>query len=328
MRATRLLDVVLRLYPSWWRAQYGEEVRTVSRDLLADGRSAWRVVLNLVIGAVRARVSGAGAPRHYALWAGRTRTSLVVATLPLMLVAPVIVSFRQGQQDEFPPARPGTLPFGPLNISSAGHAVYYSFAVMAIALVVGISTLVWGYANLAGAVRREGRNGRRLRRMVRLPAVAAALAVVLCVSGFVVAPRDFLIHHGVAQPLNGHYALSRGLYGGAAAFLSVGFLAGIIMLFMVSRQGHLSLADLAAGKWFGVTTSGVLWVMASAAVVSVVALWRQGSPEHATYSIVTTSWGSWWIAGVLTLVGAALVSTFGTVQAARALRVTAQLAPC
>jgi hypothetical protein len=95
---------------------------------------------------------------------------------------------------------------------------------------------------------------------------------------------------------------------------------------MVIRQGHLSLPDLASGKWVGITTSGILWVMASAAVISVVALWRQGSPEHATYSIVTTSWGSWWIAGVLTLVGAAAVSTLGTVQATRALRVTAELA--
>jgi hypothetical protein len=205
--------------------------------------------------------------------------------------------------------------------------VYDSFGVMAVALVVGISTLAWGYVNLAGAVRRDGRNGRRLRRMVRLPIIAVVLAVVPWVGGIVVAPHDFVIRHGVAHPLNGHYALSRGLYGAAAALLAVGILAAVIMVVLVTRQGHLSLADLVSGKWVGVTTSGVLWVMASAAVVSVVALWRQGSPDHPIYSIVTTSWGSWWIAGVLTLVGAALVSTLGTVQAARALHITTQLAP-
>ena len=325
MRAPRLLDAMLALYPPWWRTQYRDEVRTVSLDLMADGRPALRVSANLFVGAVRTRVRGVGTPRHYEPWARRTRASLVVATLPLMMVVPIIYTFRQGQQDEFPATRHGALPFGPLDISPAGHLVYDAFAVMALALVLGVSTLIWGYANLAGAIRREGRNGRRLRRLMRLPAIAAAIATLLWVSGIIVAPHEWLTRHGVLQPLNGHLALSRGLNGAAAAVLAVGFLAAIIMLVMVSRQGHLSLADLNSGKWGGVTTTGLLWVMASAALISVVALWRQGSPHHASYSIVTTAWGSWWIAGALTLVGAAVVSTCGTVQAARALRVASQL---
>jgi hypothetical protein len=163
--------------------------------------------------------------------------------------------------------------------------------------------------------------------MVRLPAFTGALVVVFWVSGALVAPHAFLIHGGVVRPLGGHHALARGLYGAAAAALVVGLLGAIIMLVMVTRQGHLSLAALDSGKWVGVTTSGLLWVMASAGLVSVVALWRQGTLGHGTSRIVTTSWGSWWIAGALTLVGAAVVSTCGTVQASRALRVTAQLAP-
>jgi hypothetical protein len=71
MTTTRLLDLILRLYPPWWRSQYGEEVRTVSSDLLSDGRSVPKVVCNLFVGAVRARVTGAGAPRSYEHWAGR-----------------------------------------------------------------------------------------------------------------------------------------------------------------------------------------------------------------------------------------------------------------
>jgi hypothetical protein len=105
----------------------------------------------------------------------------------------------------------------------------------------------------------------------------------------------------------------------------LGLIGAIVMLFMVTRAGRLSLRDLSSGKWVGVSVSGLLWVMAGAALVSVVALWRQGVPGHAAYSLVTTSWNSWWIAGAGMLAGAAVLSTWGTVHASRALRVTAQL---
>jgi hypothetical protein len=279
-------------------------------------------MLNLFVGALRVRVTGAGAPRQYEHWAGRARASLVVATLPALIVMPIVFTFHQGEQIVF-----STLPFGPSGIGTAGRIADDSFGVMAIATLSAIGMLLWGYAGLAGAVRRDSRNGRPLRRMVRVPGIAAALVVILWVSAIVVGPHAFATRHGVIQPLNGHPALSRGLLGAAAAVLALGLIGAVAMLVMVTRRASLALPDLSVGRWVGLGTSGLLWVMAGAAVVSVVALWRQGAPGHAAYSLVTTTWGSWWIAGALSLVGAAVLSTWGTVQATRALRVTSQLGP-
>ena len=48
MRAVRLVDATLSFYPAWWRDIYEEEMRTVTGDLVAQGRHPWRLAADLM----------------------------------------------------------------------------------------------------------------------------------------------------------------------------------------------------------------------------------------------------------------------------------------
>jgi hypothetical protein len=322
VRGSGLLDALLALYPPWWRARYGDEVRAISSDVIAGGRSPWRVSGNLLVGAVRTRVGGGATPRQFVHWAGRARASIVVATLPVLAVIPVIFSFLQERQD-LPPGQ--TTPFAFYGVSEAGHVADDAIVVMALAMVLAVSTILWGYVDLSGAVRKRGDNDRRLRRLVRVPGRSILCALILWVAAIFARPNEWLGVQGASKPLDGHPALAHALTVASAAFLGMGLAAALVMAVVVARRGTLSLPDLSSGRWVGVTTSVLLWVMATAAVTSVIALGRQGDAAHRGYDVVITSWGSWWIAGVLILVLAAVVSTIGAANATRSLRVISQL---
>src|ERR1700730_17498643 len=62
MRKDAALSIALRLYPKWWRDRYLDEAQVVTNDLVATGRSRWRIATNLAFGAMRARLSAAGMP--------------------------------------------------------------------------------------------------------------------------------------------------------------------------------------------------------------------------------------------------------------------------
>jgi hypothetical protein len=317
-----MLDALLALYPPWWRERYGEEVRAIASDVIAGGRAPWRVSVDLLVGAVRTRVGGAATPRQFAHWAGRARASIVVATLPVLAVVPVTFSFLQSRQEQSPDQ---TAPFGNYGVSEAGHVANYAIVVMALALVLAVSTLLWGYVDLSGAVRKRGDNDRRLRRLVRVPGLSILLAFALWVASIFARPNRYVGVQGASKPLDGHPALAHGLVVASAAGLGIGLAAALVMVVLVAKRATLSVPDLASGKWVGVTTSALLWVMATAAITSAIALGRQGSGRHPVYNVVITSWGSWWIAGVLILVLAAVVSTVGTATARHSLRVISQL---
>jgi hypothetical protein len=321
MRGTWALRAVLALYPPWWRARYGEEVRVTCADVLAAGRSSWRVLANLAFGAIRTRLRGANMPMQFECWAGRTRASIVVATVPVLAVLPVIFTFRQGAQN--PTDQTATLPWDTFGISGAGRLAEYAFAVMALAVVLAMSTLLWGYLDLAGAVRKRGHNDRGLRRLVRVPWLSALFAAVLWVTAFAV-HRNRPIG---APSLSGHPALAYGLLVAAGACLGLGLAAALLMVVQVPRRARLTMPDLSSGKWVALTSSVLLWVVALAATTSMVALGLQRSGSHPATSMVTTSWGSWWVAGVLVLLAAAVVSSLGAASASRSLRVAAQLRP-
>lgn len=373
MRRTRWINAALALYPAWWRDRYGEEVRTVSADAVAGGQSLLRVTTGLTVGAIRSRATGAGMPQQFPVWARRTRACIVVATIPALVMLPLIFfTFKQGQQNHLPLVSSSSL-------SEAGHIAYGAFGIMALAGLMALGTIISGYASLAGAVRRTSadrprrrvalvvvlaaafvvvglaagtvaffglvavgivvwgflsmrravRHGngddRALRNMVPIPALLALLAVIIWVTSELVGPHRFKLQQGVDVPLNGHPALAHGLLLAAATSLGLGWIATFGLLVLVSQRAHITLDDLYSGRLVGLTLSVLLWVMAAAAVVSAVALSRQGSMQQSTYSVVTTSWGHWWFAGALGLMVAATVSTLGAVAARQAWRVAAGL---
>jgi hypothetical protein len=320
MRGTRVLRAILALYPPWWRARYGEEVRATCADVVAAGRSPWRVLGNLAFGAIRTRLRGANMPMQFESWAGRTRASIVIATLPVLAVLPVMFTFRQGQRVSGPS---GTILVSGGRLSGAGLVAEYAYGVMALAVVLAVGTVLWGYTDLAGAVRKRSHNDRRLRRLVRVPGLSGLTAIALLVTSVVVRPRAFIN----GRPLNGHLSLANGLVVASAACLGLGLAAAVVMVVLVARRARLAIPDLASGRSVALASSALLWVVALAVTTSMVALGRQGSGSHTSAGIVMTSWGSWWIAGVLFLLAAAVVSSLGTASASRSLRVAAQLRP-
>jgi hypothetical protein len=317
-----MLDALLGVYPPWWRERYGDEVRAISSDLIAGGRAPWRVSVNLFAGAVRTRVGGAGTPMQVAHWAGRARASIAVATLPVLAVLPVIFSVLHGRQG-LPTAQ--TAPFDTYPVSGAGLVADYAIGVMALTALLALSVIAWGYVDLSGAVRKRGDNDHRLRRLVRVPGLSILIAFVLWVASSFARPNEYLGVQGASKPLDGHPALAHGLVVASGALLGLGLTAALVMVVLVAKRATLSVPDLSSGKWVGVTTSVLLWMMATAAVTSAIALGRQGSGPHPGYNVLITSWGSWWIAGVLILVLAAVVSTLGTASATRSMRVISDL---
>jgi len=229
--------VVLGLYPPWWRARYGEEVHAISADLIANGKSPWRVSLNLLFGAVRTRVTGANTPREFASWAGRTRASIAVTTLPLLVVLPFLFTVRQRLQVHVPQLRPATLPLGPYGTNGAGRLAADALVLMAITVLPAIGTIVLGYAELTRAVRAGSPTDRPLRRVVRLPGVAAVVVVALWIASILVGPHSYVSHGGAFRPLDGHPAIGHVLSVAALAVLGVGWLFAIAMSIMVAQRG-------------------------------------------------------------------------------------------
>ena len=86
----------LRLHPRWWRERYLEEVEAVSLDLLADGRSTWRLAAGLYFDALRQWVRG---PILDAMPTAGLRSQLAGAgaALPFALVLPLVMYTMTGQ---------------------------------------------------------------------------------------------------------------------------------------------------------------------------------------------------------------------------------------
>lgn len=167
------IDAVLRLYPQWWRARYGDEVRTVSSDAVAGGQSTLKVIIGLLFGAIRLRATGAGIPKQSELWARRTRACIVVTMAPVLVVLPLFfLTLKLGLQDNLP-VTPST------TLSSDGHVAYDAIGIMVLAGLIVMATVIGGYVSLVGATRENREIDHRARR--------GALAIVACVPIVVVA---------------------------------------------------------------------------------------------------------------------------------------------
>ncbi len=374
MTPARCIDAALGIYPSWWRARYGDEVRDVCSDAIAGGQSPFRVTAGLLVGAVRTRVGSRSTPKELPLWAGRTRAWIIFTTLPALVVLPLFFfTFRQGQRDGLPLVPSAGLTgagrlaydtFGLLAIAGLlvtgfvirayvvlagvpgrrpahGHRmgritlrVVLSATVVAVAVAVGAVALfavvalgfvVWGHATVARGAERGRRPHRALNGLAPAPGIMAGLAVVAWISSELVGPHRYMDRHGVDVPLNGHPALAHGLVIGAGTALGIGWVMTFVSLILFVHGARVSMDELRFGRIVGTAVSILLWVMAGAALVSVLALADQGSPHQEGVTMVTTSWGHLWVAGAVTLSVAALLSTSGAVASWRSWKVTSRL---
>jgi hypothetical protein len=305
-----------KLYPPWWRDRYLEEAEAITEDLINAGTSRLRITLNLSFGAIRARLSAKGMPREYELWANRARSSIVLATAPTLIAAPLMLTIRQV------PAIP-TLSQG--SSAAAGHlasAVYLIFVLISFGL---IATIIWGYGSLSSGILRQRDNGRRLRSLARAPGYAVLLAVTFFVASIIVGPHAFDLHGHVVTPLNGHPEAASALKAAAGVMLGAGWILSMVLLVAVLRSATLPLECLRSGKRVSATVSSLLWIMTGAAMTLSFVYTKGISTLHGIdISSVVLGRSLLALAGTLLLLS--VVSTFGAVLASRSWRVTTHLA--
>jgi len=137
---SRLTSLALNVYPSWWRERYEEEMVLVIQSLLDNGRSPFRVALNLIGSSLRTRLTGAGAPASCEVWAHRTQRSLSVATLPWFAIAPLafIILQSNGEHGSFS----GNFPPPPSRAGMFANALHWGMGYVILAYVV-IALVGW-----------------------------------------------------------------------------------------------------------------------------------------------------------------------------------------
>lgn len=166
---TRWDRVALRAYPGWWRDRYSAEAAAMLDDLVADGRGPWRLALSLLAGALDARVSAAGMPPRRSVWERRAAGAIAIATLPWMLLTPLVVALFM--------AHSGTLYAANGPVPSLGQAAQVAQAAsgaIGCAWLVSFAAVWWGWS--AAAVQLHAEASRRRRRLLHLLPLAPGLA--------------------------------------------------------------------------------------------------------------------------------------------------------
>lgn len=313
----RIIAAAFALYPGWWRERYLEEAHCVTEDLVAAGRSPWTMASNLVIGALRARVSAAGMPPSYDAWARRTCAVVALATAPTVVVVTVMLTVRQKL-----PSTPHVIP-----ATETASALYLA---LLFGLLLLISTMIWGYFSLSGGLREAGTNNpRHLRILARAPGYLALLGVILFVVSAFLLPHSWQTQGGQLKPVGGHPALGPAvLEASALAWILCGVTTAVLV-FEVARKATLSLGTLAIGLVTARVMVGVLWLMT--ACVTALSL-RYGTGVAALGGSLNSGYITVFGTGhalviLASVLGAmATVATFGTLLAGRSFHVARRLA--
>jgi len=271
------IDWALRCYPAWWRERYADEVRLVSNDLTAEGRSTATVTVNLLGGAVRARTRAPGMPKSYGLWSTRTRVSIAAATLPWMVVAPVVL-IAMGNQTLRSHAGPVTssgisflptdlqvvtkhLPWVPAPpLAPAARLVLYAAAAVMLLFLVTFVVLISGWSGLTSAIRHSSSpDRRRLRLLAWVPVLSLLTDIALVfaqnavrypdyrmVGGSVAGNARFVAPHLV--PYGAHPAEARALAVIVPTVAGVGWLVSIVCVAVAARRADVAPSDLRFGR--------------------------------------------------------------------------------
>jgi len=320
MRAPRLIEASLACYPAWWRDVYGEEIRRITQDLAADGRSEIRLAGDLLRGALTTRMRGTAMPRRPELWATRTRVSVAVATLPWLVVVPFVLAAMTGQSLRTISA--ATLADPTTRIST------YAYEVMQLALLVSFCAMAAGWGALAGGVRRARRPRRRHLVLLSYVPLVSFLAVLgLFIARVTQLPNEFTSHGGPLIPLDGNPAAAHALLIALWLVLVTGVLASVWSLALVTKHAEMPMLYVRSGKRMATFTALSLALMAVSAVVGAVAAAYHGHPIPSMDNFLYTGkyiggrypveLPGWWLAAV-PLNAAAVVSLAGWRVARRA----------
>ncbi|MHB1509975.1 MAG: hypothetical protein ACYCST_17385 [Acidimicrobiales bacterium] len=171
----------LACYPLWWRERYGAEQQELAEDLAAEGRPLWPIAASLFAGSVRARLSGSGMPPVAELWSGRTRTSVVIGTVPAALALPLEFAFL-ASVTERGGSGPGSI--AAIALSGAGSVTQWELtALFSVWLLCAVNLLVAG-SHLCAGLWALASGGGRVRAVALTAAPLAAVLVYLSMLHF------------------------------------------------------------------------------------------------------------------------------------------------
>lgn len=300
---TALVDAALALYPTAWRARYGDEVRVLMEDSGVDPRG----LASLVWHAIPAWIRPA---RHLHDPRARMRASLVTVSSAWVVSAGLAVVFVQLTQAQ-PSLQDVTMAVHP-QIRWLYRVFDVAVVVSVLAVAAGGLPLWWEMVRAAGR-RRRGRDLVYLLTPVVVPAVflvAAAMVFRLTrrPGGFAVYPRVNTVIDLANGNVGRWWFLAVVMFGFAAAGVCAAGPA--LALRRLRPQGPaLRLAVHAAGL-----AAASMGLAALVSIVAAVGLYR--------WAPVEVGYHQGWPLGVY-LVTAALASAIAVVSAARGVR-TAQ----
>ena len=263
---------------------------------------------------MRARLSAAGMPLEYDLWAARDApAAIVLATAPALVVVPLMLTIRQV------PA----MPSGPYAGTNDLASLIYLALILAF---FGLgSTMIWGYFSLsAGVFERKG-NRRLLRSLARAPRYLILAALVLFIVSGIVGPHHYHYHGVTGGPIDGHPLGAQVLRDLAATMIALCGLTSAVLIALVVRHGDMSVSRLISGKGFAITIAGWLWAMTAAAFALATVYSAQVSTiDHIAVTSTALGHSLFLFAGALLVL--AFVSTAGSALATHSSRVTTHLA--
>jgi len=335
MSSASAVDLAIRCYPAWWRERYGEEVRTISGDLTADGRSPAIVTLNLLQGAVRARSRAQGMPKIYELWSARTRISIAAATLPWMLVAPFLL-MAMGTQSLHSTKGPvffsgfsftmthlqiaGAPPTPAPPLTPAGSVVPFASLAVGVLFLVTLAVLACGWTGLTGAIRRSATpHRRRVWLLAWAPGFALLADIALVVALILVRPVGYhMTGGGPMVPIGGH-PFAAHVLGTVLGVVAIGgWLASVVCVAVAARRADVAPSDLRFGKSVSIATTTLFALMLGAYMAWGIGLYVQArQATHGNFTTVAYSHQGLWIPMVLLVTVAVVLSGFSSRAARR-----------
>lgn len=341
MNGTRLTDAALNAYPTWWRDRYVDEVRAVVAGLLGDGRSGIGVTCSLLAGACRTRISARGMPKVYDLWAARTRASIVLATVPWMVLAPVALYAVGGSgpsQLRSPGGRVLGSGFDGLSVVqivrphhlAAGHVptatwvTAYAATTVGVLFLVTLAVLAGGWTTLRTAIRSSHAPDRQLNRwLARAPGLSVLADVMLWFARAFISPHSWVGHGGEKyRPVGGFPAAAHALGIALSVVAVAGWAAAVVCVVVVSRRVQLVPADLRSGRRVStmVAVLAALFGAAFATWAAAIVSQPSGAPGS-TLVTVALDHGPWLVPVGVALVGIVALSWSAAVAARHSFQV-------
>jgi len=325
--ADRAVQLGLRCYPSWWRERYGAEQEALVEDLRADhgggpsiGRSGWRFAFSFVVGAVRARVTGAGMPAVPGLWKLRAQAAMVVAGLSAAVALPLAVLVIPRTCERISPAMGRT--GSSVQLSIAGRIAYWDVVVLVLLILACLVQLVAAAVGLSRQVFGAESPGRRVLVAViaGTPAVAIGGGAAMLKLSVSLRPvvsswekvRGHTVHVWYSD--RGHPAAAALLHWAGWVGIVGGWVAGMVVLAWMATRHPLPLRSLADA----VLRTRALAYLQIAIVLSVVVLAATVPFQRAEGAglLYSTDLGAW-APVTFSALGGAVALTWAATRAAR-----------